>query len=103
MGASLFAIKTLHTWKPETFGWIPAFFYETPFMLMAFYMLVACVVMQVGFTLAFPKRPAEDAEKLYWENPLDALRFPGWPGLANYRVLSALVFVAMVTLYWVFR
>jgi SSS family solute:Na+ symporter len=103
LGALLFTLKTLHKWKPEVFGWIPSFFYETPFMMMAFYMLVACMVIQVCFTAACPKAPGEDKEKLYWPHPFDALKSPGWPGLANYKFLSAAVFVAMVALYVVFR
>lgn len=103
LGALLFTLKTLHKWKPDVFGWIPSFFYATPFMMMAFYMLVACIVIQIVFTLACPKQAGEDREKLYWPHPFDALKSPGWPGLANYKVLSAVVFLAMVALYVVFR
>lgn len=103
MGALLYAFKTLHKWKPEVFGWLPSFFYATPFMLMAFYMLVACIGLQVLFTRAFPKQAGEDPEKLYWPHPFDALKSPGWPGLANYKVLAAAVFLGMVTLYVIFR
>lgn len=103
MGALIFALKMLHKWKPAEFGWVPSFFYDTPFMMMAFYMWVACVGLQVAATLAFPKQPDEDKEMLYWPHPLDALKSPGWPGLANYKVLAAAVFIAMVTLYVIFR
>ena len=103
LGALLFTLKTLHKWKPETFVWIPSFFYATPFMVMAFYMLVACIVMQVALSVAWPKQAEEDQEKLYWPHPFDALKSTGWPGLANYKVLSAAVFIAMVALYTIFR
>ena len=102
-GALVFAAKTLHLWKPETFGWIPAFLYATPFMLMAFYLLCYCIVLQVALTLARPKLAAEDPQQLSWANPLDALKSPGWPGLANYKVLAAIIFVVMTALYTVFR
>ena len=102
-GTLVFALKTLHVWKPVTFAWIPAFFYETPFMLMAFYMLCFCIALQITLTLIRPKQAGEDPEKLYWEHPLDALKSPGWPGMANYKFLAALVFVAMCGLYYVFR
>ena len=42
LGAMLFALKTLHAWQPDSFAWIPPFFYETPFMMMAFYLFVVC-------------------------------------------------------------
>jgi SSS family solute:Na+ symporter len=99
----LFVIKTLHAWTAALIGWIPPFFYETPFMMMAFYMLCACVAAQVGLSLLLPKLPHEDRERLYWANPLDALKSAGWPGLGDYRILAALVVVVMVGLYTVFR
>ena len=100
---AVFTGKTLHVWKPESFGWIPAFIYVTPFMLMAFYLLCFCIALQVSLTLLRPKLAAEDPQKLFWAHPFDALKSPGWPGLANYKVLSALVFVAMCVLYYIFR
>ncbi|MCX6937921.1 MAG: sodium/solute symporter [Verrucomicrobia bacterium] len=102
MGAVVFALKTLHAWQPAAFGWVPPFFTETAFMLMAFYMFVVCVLIQVAFTLAVPKRATEDAQKLYWPRPLDGLRSPGWPGLGNYKLLAAIVFLAMGALYYRF-
>ena len=103
LGALVFTLKMLHKWQPETFAWIPGFFYQTPFMMMAFYMFVACVAMQVAFTFASPKSAGEDAQKLHWAHPLDALRTPGWPGVMNYKFLSAAVTLAMVALYVIFR
>ena len=102
-GALVFALKTLHVWQPGAFGWIPPFLYETPFMLMAFYLLCFCVVLQVSLTLVRPKLAGEDPQRLFWEHPLDALKSPGWPGLANYKVLALLVFAALCVLYYVFR
>jgi SSS family solute:Na+ symporter len=103
LGAILFALKTLHVWQPDEFAWIPPFFYETPFMMMAFYMFCACAAMQVGLSYLLPKLPGEDPQRLYWVHPLDTLKSAGWPGLGDYRVLAALVFLAMVGLYAVFR
>ena len=103
LGALLFALKTLHAWQPATFAWVPPFFYETPFMMMAFYLFCACAAMQVGLSYLLPKLPHEDPQRLYWAHPLDALRSAGWPGLGDYRVLAALVFIVMVGLYVVFR
>ena len=102
-GALVFTLKTLQAWQPAAFGWIPGFLYRTPFMLMAFYLFCFCVALQVAVTLARPKLAAEDPQKLFWAHPLDPLKSPGWPGLANYKVLAALVFAAMCTLYWLFR
>jgi solute:Na+ symporter, SSS family len=103
LGAILFALKTLHDWKPDNFGWIPEFFYKTSFMMMSFYMLCACVVLQITLSYLLPKRPEEDPQRLYWANPLDALKSAGWPGIGDYRVISAFVVVVMLGLYWTFR
>jgi len=102
-GALVFASKTLYGWRPAVFGWVPAFIYQTPFMLMAFYLLCFCIVLQVSLTFVRGKEPGEDPQSLYWEHIGDALKSPGWPGLANYKVLAAAVFVAMSTLYYFFR
>jgi len=105
MGAILFTVTTIHEWQPKAvfWNWIPAFFYATPFMMMAFYMLCACMLFQVVLSYCLPKLPAEDPQRLYWANPLDALKSAGWPGLGDYRVLSALVVAVMLALYWTFR
>ena len=103
VGASVFTLKTIHVWKPLVFDWIPTFFYQTPFMLMAFYLLCFCIALQVSLTIARPKLACEDPQRLFWEHPLDALKYKGWPGLANYKVLAAFVFIAMSILYYLFH
>jgi solute:Na+ symporter, SSS family len=103
MGAVLFAAKTLHDWKPDTFDWLPPFVHETSFMMMAFYMFAACVLFQAILSFCLPKLPEEDPQRLYWANPLDALKSAGWPGLGDYRLLAALVVAVMFGLYWTFR
>jgi len=103
LGALFFALKTLHAWQPEAFAWVPPFFYHTPFMMMAFYLLAMCVAMQVALSFLLPKTADEDPQRLYWERPLDALKSAGWTGLGDYRVVTAAVIVVMVGLYVVFR
>ncbi len=102
-GAIVFTLKTLHVWQPIEFKAIPAFFYATPFMLMAFYLLCFCLALQIALTFARPKLPGEDPQKLYWESPLDALKYKGWPGIGNYKFLAAVVFISMCTLYYLFH
>jgi SSS family solute:Na+ symporter len=72
-------------------------------MLMAFYMFAACVLFQILLTVLFPKAAHEDPQKLYWENPLDCVRTPGWPGLGDYRILAAAVSVCFLVLYFLFK
>ena len=103
IGAVLFTLKTLNTWQPDTFAWVPSFVSKTPFMMMAFYMFVACVAMQLALMVIFPKQAGEDAQQLFWPKPLDALKHPGWPGLGNYKVLASIVVLSVFGLYLVFR
>lgn len=102
-GAIVFGLKTLHAWQPVLCSGIPRFFYDTPFMLMAFYLLCFCVLLQITLTLMRPKLADEDPQSLYWDSPADALKYKGWPGVGNYKVLAALVFISMCTLYYLFR
>ena len=66
-------------------------------------LVFAAKTLHVSLTLLRPKSAAEDPQKLYWPHPFDALKSPGWPGLANYKFLAALVFIAMCSLYYLFR
>jgi SSS family solute:Na+ symporter len=103
LGALAYALKILYRWKSANFGWLPQFLHNTPFMMMAVYLFISCVALQVALTAVFPKEPGTDPEKLYWSSPFDALRAPGWSGLADYRVLSGLLIATFIGLYWVFR
>ena len=73
------------------------------FMMIAFYLLCACVAMQVVFSLRWPAGVSERASKLYWSHPLKPLEEKGWPGLGNYKLLTLLLIIAMCTLYYLFR
>ncbi len=94
LGAAVFALNSLVPSQPLA---------QVPFMLMAFYLLVACVVFQVAVSLAKPATAEDRANAVCWKSPLDPLRSPGWPGLANYKFLSALVLLGMGALYYLFR
>ncbi|MEC8336927.1 MAG: sodium:solute symporter [Planctomycetota bacterium] len=73
------------------------------FMMMAFYLLCACVAMQVVFSLIWPSGERERSSKLYWASPLEPLREKGWPGIGNYKLLSVLLIGGMAVLYSFFR
>jgi len=104
LGALVYAVKHFGGLYPA-FGEIGAvkFIMGIPFMMMAFWLLCACVAMQVGFSLIWPAGESERASKLYWEHPFEPLKDKGWPGLGDYRVLASLLIVVMVVLYYFFR
>ena len=73
------------------------------FMMMAFYLLCACVAMQVVFSLICPSGERERSSKLYWASPLEPLREKGWPGIGDYKLLTVLLIGCMAVLYSFFR
>ncbi len=103
IGVGIYSLKALNEGFPNAFAWVPAFFITTPFLMMAFYMFVACLVIQITFTKLQPKLAGEDPQALYWPHPLDALKAPGWPGILNYKILASIVILSMVILYILFR
>jgi SSS family solute:Na+ symporter len=103
LGAVAFAAKTLHAWKPDRLDWIPESFIAMPFMMLTFYLFVACVALQVTLSFLLPKQEHEDPERLFWNRPSEALRSAGWRGFGDYRVLAVVVFCVMTGLYVVFR
>ena len=76
---------------------------RVPFMMMAFYLFTACVVLQVVFSFVFPTVIEKESSDLYWKSPLDPLRGNAWKGVGNYKLLSGLLLATMALLYWIFR
>jgi solute:Na+ symporter, SSS family len=96
LGAGIFAMDKLY---PDTaFGHIP-------FMMMAFYLLVFCIVLQVLCSYLYPIGQGKDdgQPRLWWSSPLEPLRRPGWKGIGNYKFLSVLLLLVMAILFWLFR
>lgn len=93
LGAAVFAFNAFVPEQPLA---------KIPFMLMAFYLLVACMLFQLTISLSKPATAEQRANAACWKSPLEPLRCPGWPGLGNYKVLSALVLLGMAALYSVF-
>ncbi|WP_316801839.1 sodium:solute symporter [Pedobacter nototheniae] len=94
LGVLVFALNKLY---PESL------IGHVPFMMMAFYLFVACVVMQVTFSYLYPVVHTEESEKLYWTSFWAPLKVPGWKGIGNYKVLSALLLLIMAGLYIIFK
>lgn len=76
---------------------------EIPFMMMAFYLFCACVVMQVVFSFMYPVQHTVQSGGLYWKSIREPLQSPGWNGLGNYKILSLLLILIMGVLYWLFH
>jgi len=78
--------------------------YRGDFMLIAFFLLVACVAVMIATTFMFPEPLKPEARLLVWENWREPLRGEaGGRGLGNYRVLTVLILAVFVALYLFFR
>jgi SSS family solute:Na+ symporter len=78
--------------------------YRGDFMLIAFLLLVACLIVMVVTTFMFPEPFKAGTKLLVWENWREPLRGEsGGRGLSNYRVLAVLILAVFVGLYFAFR
>ncbi len=101
LGAGVFVLSKLGDTTPIA-DWLTRASGDS-FMMIAFYLLSACVLMQVIFSLIWPAGESERSSKLYWESPLKPLEDKGWPGLGNYKLLTVLLIIVMAILYYLFR
>lgn len=76
---------------------------QIPFMMMAFYLFVVCLLMQIVFSYIYPVQHTEESEKLYWKSIWEPLQSRGWSGIGNYKVLSVILLLLMGILFWTFR
>ncbi len=72
-------------------------------MVASFWLCMFCIVFHIVVSLLTPEEFTEDKASLVWPHPLDALRSPGWKGIGNYKVLSALLFGTLVLIYVILR
>jgi solute:Na+ symporter, SSS family len=78
--------------------------YSGDFMLIAFLLLIACMVAMIATSLAYPEPLKPEALELIWEDWRVPLRSnAGGHGLANYRVAVVALMCVFVGLYLGFR
>jgi SSS family solute:Na+ symporter len=95
VGAILGLILFVLDWN----GW-----FKANFMMTAFYLLVICSAIMYVVSRLMPEPLKEEAKALVWENWREPLRGEAHGrGLGNYRVLSVLVLLTFVVLYYYFR
>ncbi len=73
------------------------------FMVISFILACLCGVVMIVLSLAFPDERTEAKMALVWKSPLEPLREKGWPGLGNYKILSATLALTMIVLYVIFK
>lgn len=78
--------------------------YRGDFMLIAFLLLVACLVLMVITTFLFPDPLKPEARLLIWEDWRAPVRGPlARVALTDYRVIAGTVLAVFVVLYFCFR
>lgn len=95
-GSACGLLVFLLDWFKASTGW------NVPFMMAGFYLAALCTAIIVPVSLFFPDAPNTDRDKLVWKSPLEAFRGETGRGLADYRIVAAILFVIMVALYIVF-
>ncbi|MGN6418613.1 MAG: sodium:solute symporter [Pseudobacter sp.] len=88
---------TVNKIQPDTFTG------KIPFMMMTFYLFVICMILQILLSYVFPVQHTEESKKLYWNSIWEPLQIKGWKGIGNYKVITGVLFLTMVVLYWCFR
>lgn len=76
---------------------------QTPFMMMAFYLFLVCMLIQIILSYLYPVQHSAESELLYWKSPLEPLRGAAWKGMGNYRVLTGILLVIVTMLYVIFK
>ncbi len=77
--------------------------YRGDFMLIAFLLLVCCLVIMVVTSFVFPEPLKPEARLLVWEDWREPLRVAPGIGFASYRVAAIVVLAIFVSLYLTFR
>jgi len=97
LGPALGFTVFLLDWYKDATGW------NVPFLMASFYLFLICSALLVVASALWPHQHTAESRKLVWAHPLEAVKSPGWPGLADYRVVATVLFLTMLTLYWIFK
>ncbi|WP_428305079.1 sodium:solute symporter family transporter [Lacipirellula sp.] len=69
------------------------------FLLIGVLLFVLCTAIMVTVSLARPHVHTTDSERLVWRTPWEPLEFRGWPGIMNYKWLTALLAAVLAAVY----
>jgi SSS family solute:Na+ symporter len=94
LGTFVFVLNKVFTQNP---------FAHVPFLMVAFYLFVVCLVLQISFSYLYPVIHTKESSVLFWKSFKEPLQSPGWKGFANYKFLSALLCIIMAVLFYLFK
>jgi SSS family solute:Na+ symporter len=70
--------------------------------VISFILAMACAVIMTVTSKMFPEPLTEEKSRLVWKSFMEPLREKGWPGLGNYKLLSVILALCMISLYVIF-
>ena len=73
------------------------------FLLQGVFLFLVCSTIMVSVSLRWPHQHTAESAALVWSSPWEPLESPGWPGLANYKFVSTLLILLLITIYYVLR
>jgi len=100
LGLTVFILdftKTLEAYKADH----PALGFLN-FMVISFLLAACCAAIMVVVSLVFPEPLTQEKESLVWKSFTEPLREKGWPGIGNYKLLSAVLALSIIALYIIF-
>ena len=100
LGLLVFLLDITHLLKRFKESY-PAFNFMS-FMVLSFILAAICAVIMVVCSLLYPEPLTAQKKALVWRSIWEPLQDKGWPGLGDYRVLSAVLLLVMVALFWFF-
>ncbi|MGJ8654567.1 MAG: sodium:solute symporter family transporter [Opitutaceae bacterium] len=92
MGATVFAADMMGY---KIFG-------DIPFLMVPFYLFCICSVVMVSLSCLKPHVHTAESAVLFWKTPLEPLSGVAGKGLKNYKLLSLILFVTMLVLFYSF-
>jgi SSS family solute:Na+ symporter len=77
--------------------------YHVDFLLQGVFLFLVCSTIMILVSLRWPHQHTAESAALVWSSPWEPLTSPGWPRLANYKFVSALLILVLITIYYVLR
>ena len=71
------------------------------FLLQGVFLFFVCSAIMVAVSLHWPHEHTAESSALVWKSPWEAFESPGWPGMANYKFVAALLISLLLAIYYV--
>jgi solute:Na+ symporter, SSS family len=73
------------------------------FLLQGVVLFLICSTIMTLISLRCPHQHTSQSATLVWNSLWEPLSSPGWSGLANYKIVSILLILVLVAIYYVLR